>query len=235
MVDNLGHMSSSPAPPLARLSGLFSSRPGRLVLGFLVLLSLLPAPGADDRAPGALPGALIEDALRPLFLLVFGGELLLRGLRLWRERRRSLLSLFSFFLSALAVLSFLPLSRFLGPDLLIAARLCRLGLLLRLVSDVARDVYLILTRREQLQQFALVTMFVGFTSVVTAAVLVQLGVRHNYDTLGDRPADFLSALWWAFRQLESADNLVPNLKGAKLVSLLSLLLTILGEIGRAHV
>lgn len=214
---------TSPPPPwLARAREIVEGRRARFFLSGLIVVSVLPVPG-------------IEDRLRPLFLLAFGLELAVRGAWAVATRDRRGAWGWVFLLVDLAALvSFLPLEDWLGMSpqaerLLVLLRLSRLLVLARFAQDLGRDLYAVLTRREQLQQFGLVTLAVASFAFVAAVVLDQLAIPHDYD--GDEVAAderFWDRIWWAFRQLESADNLVENLQVHPLVAVLSLVLTIIG-------
>ncbi|UQA57892.1 hypothetical protein [Polyangium aurulentum] len=194
----------------------------KITLAVLIIISLLPLP-------------LVHDGLRPLFLFAFGLELLLRVIGLLRRRegaRRRRFERLFVLVDVLAFVSFFPLERWLDARWLLGLtmlRLARLLVLVRFARDLAADLYSIMTRREQLQQFGLVTAAVWGLAFVGAVVLEQLGVLHDYDGEG-RPSatSFLDRLWWSFRQLESADNLVASLHGHPLLSVVSLCLTIVG-------
>jgi hypothetical protein len=198
------------------LASVLDHRLTRALLVGLVIVSLLPL----ERS--------LELALRPLFLAVFGAELLARWL-VWRKSARGLTPMQALFVFAdvLAFVSFLPVELVVGEEraqVLAFLRLTRLLMLLRFAKGLARDIYTIMTRREQLQQFALVTGAVLVLSFVSAVILAQLAVPH--DTL-EAPR-FLDQLWWSFRQMESADNLVPTVRNNPVLVLLSLGLTVTG-------
>ncbi|MBK9265057.1 MAG: hypothetical protein IPM54_35420 [Polyangiaceae bacterium] len=201
-----------------RIAGLLEKRPLKFALALLIIVSLLPVPS-------------LERALRPVFILVFGAEIILRTIALTRPRteiRR--FEWFFLFIDFLAFASFLPLENVVGAsytDAFVALRLTRLALLLRFARELAADVYSIITRREQLQQFGLVTIGVFSLAFGSAVVLQHLPLRYDYSGLGENPG-FLDRLWWAFRQLQSADNLVPNLHVPVPIAILSLALTIIG-------
>lgn len=187
-------------------------------LALMIIISLLPL-------------ASLEHTLRPLFIFIFAAEFLLRTVALARpqhEVRR--FEWFFLLIDLLALASFLPLEGVLGThstEAFIALRLMRLALLLRFARELASDVYSIMTRREQLQQFGLVTIGVFSLAFGTAVVLHHLPIQYDYNGLGQN-AGFLDRLWWSFRQLQSADNLVPNLRVPWPIALLSLCLTIVG-------
>lgn len=207
---------------LDRLRRLVEGRRARFFLSGLIVVSVVPIPGLEAR-------------LRPLFLAAFGAELAIR--LAWAARHpddRRLGGRWFLLIDLAALISFLPLETWLGMTpaaerWLVLLRLARLLVLARFAQDLGRDVYAILTRREQLQQFGLVTLAVLSLAFVTAVVLDQLAIPHDYD--GDDAATgehFGDRMWWAFRQLESADNLVQNLEVHPLVAVLSLVLTIIG-------
>ncbi|WP_437732126.1 hypothetical protein [Sorangium sp. So ce1335] len=211
----------APRPSLLlRLAAGLETRPVKLALSLLILVSVLPIQG-------------LEDELRPYFLGIFGVELLLRAALLrQRGRERSRLDVLLFAFDVIAWLSFLPLERLLdahAAHALPVLRLSRLFLLLRFTREIAIDLYAILTRRELLEQFGLVTLAVWGLAFGASVVLSHLAVPHDYDGRGPVPdASFLDRIWWSFRQLESADNLVSNLHVHPLVALISLGLTMVG-------
>jgi hypothetical protein len=200
---------------IEQLHVLLESRTVRLLLATLVIVSLLPLGAVDV-------------ALRPVFLLAFGGELLVRVLW-WRHKKAGVERIAVAFAvaDALAFVSFLPLEGFVGEDrlhYLALLRLTRLLMLVRFAKDLAKDIYAILTRREQLQTLALITGAVLVLSFVSAVILSQLAI----DVDDGRAMDFSERLWWSFRQLESADNLVQSLRVHPIVAALSFILTITG-------
>lgn len=205
---------------LAQLGVFVETRAVKTVLAALIVISVLPFPALERR-------------LQPVFLGVFGLELLIRLallIRHFRERRP--LERFFVFIDLLAFLSFLPLDSMLderGMLVLTMLRLSRLLVLLRFAREIAADVYSIMTRREQLEQFGLVTAGVSTLTFVSAVLLHHLEIGHQYDpTVEASQGSFIDRLWWSFRQLESADNLVPSLRVSPIVTALSLILTIVG-------
>jgi len=202
-----------------RLADLLDGRLARLTLAFLVILSLLPL-GAIDLV------------LRPIFIACFGLELGVR-LLVWRAdvhgTRTLTVGAAAFALvDTLAFLSFLPLELWIEDTELLTAlsllRLTRLFMLLRFGRGLARDLYAIVTRREQVQTLGFVTGAVVVLSLVSAIVLSHLAVR-----VSERPQEpFREHFWWAFRQLESADNLVSTLEGDPVLTFLSIFLTVSG-------
>ncbi|WP_437687371.1 hypothetical protein [Sorangium sp. So ce176] len=211
----------TPRPSLLlRLAGGLETRPVKLALSLLILVSVLPIQG-------------LEDELRPYFLAIFGVELVLRASLLReRERDRSRLDVLLFAFDVIAWLSFLPLERILdahAAHALPLLRLSRLFLLLRFTREIAIDLYAILTRRELLEQFGLVTLAVWGLAFGASVLLSHLAIPHDYDGRGPVPdTGFLDRIWWSFRQLESADNLVANLHVHPIVAVISLGLTMVG-------
>ena len=188
----------------------------KALLAALVIISLLPF----NRA--------FEDALRIPFLAIFGIELYVR-FEAWQRRNepQTRMILLAGAADVLAWLSFLPLELIIGEDraqVVALIRLTRLLMLLRFGKGLARDIYTIMTRREQLQQFALVTGAVVALCFVSAVILAQLKISHDQDVA----PHFVDQLWWSFRQVESADNLVPSLQQNPILVGLSLMLTVTG-------
>lgn len=205
---------------LSQLGALVEAREVKIVFAALVVISVLPFP-------------VLEKKLAPLFLAAFGAELLIRLVLLIQHRKehRPLERTFVF-IDLLAFLSFLPIDKMLderGMLVLTMLRLTRLLVLVRFAREIAADVYSIMTRREQLQQFGLVTAGVFTLSFASAVLLQHLNIGHQYDpNAPDMNGSFLDRLWWSFRQLESADNLVESLRVSPVVAMLSLTLTIIG-------
>lgn len=173
--------------------------------------------------------------LQTTFLVVFGVELSLRlGASLRRrgdeEGEGSSSERLFLLVDLLAWVSFLPLDALFGLDAawLRGLRLVRLLMLFRLGRPLLVDLWRVLTRREQLQQLGLVTAAVVTLSFLSAIVLTQLAIGHDYDGVDAAPEDFWDRVWWSFRQVESPDNLVSHLGEHPLVLLVSLGLTISG-------
>jgi len=195
------------------------ARSTRFVLAILIVLSLLPYPE-------------LEDGLRPVFLIAFGLEIVLRMAVLMKGKAKApRAEKFFLVVDLLAFCSFLPLHHFFDTPrrFLRILRIARLLVLVRFTRELAGDVYRVLTRREQLQQLGLVTSAVVALSFVTAVLLSNLGIPHDYDGISDDgPEGFWDHVWWAFRQVESPDNLVQNLRGDPFLVIVSLGLTITG-------
>ncbi len=183
------------------------------LLAAIVVISVLPIPGIED--------------FWPFFAGVFLVDI---SIRIWVARRRSGFSrsqLWFLAIDTAALLSFLPFEKWLGVGhtVLIVMRLTRLLVLVRFVRGVAVDVYHVITRRAQLQQFALVTAAVLFLAFLSAVLLAQLDIDHDYAVA---EPSFWDRMWWSFRQLEDPGNLVENLRVNPLIAMLSLALTITG-------
>ncbi len=212
------------SPRRDELHRLLEHRVTRSVLAVCIVVSLLPFGWVG--------------ALQTLFLVVFGLELTLRlGATARRRRARaeddprpSRAELVFLLIDFLAWVSFLPLDQLFGlhASWLRGLRLFRLLLLFRLGRPLLVDLWRVLTRREQLQQLGLVTAAVLALSFLSAIVLTQLAVPHDYDGVDSVPEDFWDRVWWSFRQVESPDNLVSHLGEHPIVLLVSFLLTITG-------
>jgi len=199
-----------------RLYELIESRLMRIAFAVLVIVSLLPL-------------GRIELSLRPVFLLAFGAELAVRFGH-WRHSKRGSPPITLAFAAAdvLAFVSFLPLEGLVGEERLhwlALLRLTRLLMLVRFAKDLAKDIYAILTRREQLQTLGLITGAVVVLSLVSAVILSQLAIDIDANM---KQVGFADRLWWSFRQLESADNLVQTLAVNPVVAVISLILTVTG-------
>ena len=221
-----------PASPTTRLAALLERLDVRLGLSALIVLSLVPA---GQRA-----------ALDTLFAAVFGAELALRVTvfaRSWRDpaeagatpiaqTRRRLGTLAFLLIDLFALLSFLP--GVFGLDegrWLRLARLTRMLLLAGYWSPLVRDLGAVLTRRERARQVALLGFVVLLLAFAGAAVLDQLG-EEGIDFNGDGVLSagdhgFLPRLWWSFRQVQDAGNLLSTPTGAAAL-LTSLALTLAG-------
>ena len=204
---------------LAWLERVLDARAARLGLTALIVISVLPY-------------AWIEHDLRYLFLSVFGAEFLLRVLLLVSGRTRFTLSE-AFFLLAdvLALWSFLPVEGLLPEPYRIlfrSLRLVRLVVLVRFFRGLVLDVWVVMTRREQLQQLGLVTASAVGMTFVAAVVLNQLTISYDYDLNPTSVDGFWDRMWWAFRQVESPDNLVHTLRLHPALIVVSLGLTVVG-------
>lgn len=201
------------------VADILDSRPSRVVIIVLILVSVLPYPE-------------VEHTLRPLFLLVFGLEFATRLTLLLTHRvERTRSEVFFLLVDLVALLSFLPLEQWVRPSWRAVSRMLRLTrllVLLRFARALAVDVWTVLTRREQLQQFGLISASVLALVFVSSVFLSQLAIPHDYDQIPETMDGFWDRIWWAFRQVESPDNLVQNLQVHPFVGVLSLFLTISG-------
>lgn len=205
--------------PIARF---VQARIVRIALAVLLIVSLHP----DLKQ---------HTGLRLFCLVVFGAELAARLATFRRGARRAgKASAALTVLDVLAFLSFVPLGALSGgslqgvDDALDPFRLVRLLVLVRYARDLAKDIYTIMTRRELLQQFALVSLAVLFMSFVAAVALTTLQPTFDFDGDGVARDPFRRALWWSFRQIESPDNLVQRVDANPVVTIVSLVLTVTG-------
>jgi hypothetical protein len=208
-----GMSSLDRSRPSSALAAVVDARATRVVLAVLVVASLLP---------------LAQPWWWRMFLVCcFGAELAAR-FWVWRsdsEHRAVSVGDAGFVaVDVLAFVSFLPLDAIAESDVVALLRLTRLFVLARFGQGLARDLYAVLTRREQLQTLGLVCCAVVVLSALSAVVLSQLRV----DIGAVDGSSFRERLWWSFRQLESADNIVPDLTGNPVLITLSLVLTVCG-------
>lgn len=202
-----------------RIDSFLEAQAVRVALAALVVLSVLPA-----EFPRRIPMAI--------FAGVFAAECVMRGFVLVSTRRRRTRADWLFFaVDLVALASFAPWlleSMGRGGAVLASARLVRLLFLLRFLREPIGTSVRVLARRELVSQFALVTLAVTSISLVTSAMLTTLEIPADYDANPDTNDGFLDRFWWAFRQLESPDNLVPSARTHPFLLLVSLTLTILG-------
>jgi hypothetical protein len=98
-------------------------------------------------------------------------------------------------------------------------------------SRLTGELYFELTRSERLWQFFKVTVTVAMLAYLAGTTLYIVAPDYPFDPSQQHSSGWdhlLDRIWWSFRQLESADNLVPNVHNPGPVTLISLLLTILG-------
>ncbi|MEM1179873.1 MAG: hypothetical protein AAGM22_16110 [Acidobacteriota bacterium] len=190
----------------------------RGVLSALIVVSILP------------PKLFAQgERLWPVFLAVFGAEFVLRLVILIRDRLRLELrvsELLILGLDLLALLSFLPV----WPAKLQILRLVRLLLLLGYWRGLLLELWGLLTHQERRYQIGLVLLLGAVLAFGSAALLVEVGVAHDFDGNGVVDAgdtDFGVLLWWSFRQIQEPGNLVTSWEDPRLV-VVSLLLTFSG-------
>ena len=201
----------------------------RLFLSSLIILSVLP-----EAAQVALLPATLVEWLPWLFLLIFGLELLVRLAILcnhWLQRRAARWEIILLVLDLVAVISFLPLEDHFDASSLRLVRLTRLLLLAAYWSDMGRDFWSLLRRRELRNQVILV-LFMGLVLSLVGAVIAS-HVAPTFDFDGDgqsgdpQDRDFFHILWWAFRQVQDPGNLVSGIDQPAVVAL-SMFLTLAG-------
>lgn len=204
---------------LVRMANAYlDSRLGRVVVLGLVLASVVPEFGIDEQ-------------LWPAFLLLFSLEAAVRIYAARVERRTSPLETALNVIDVAAALTFLPLERWLPAFPVDVVRSLRVLLILRPIQPLLRDLYAIIVRRERLQQFLTVTIAVGLLAFLSAVLVANLTRESpfDYNLDGDPRNDgFLDAVWWSFRQLESADNLLISIRHHPIVVVVSLGLTVTG-------
>lgn len=197
------------------LRGLLARFEVRLALSVCIIVSLLPFEWAHR--------------LDHAFLIVFGLEFLIRLFLVvrsetgeegeaparWRWPPLSALGLLT--LDLLALLSFLPFAsegaqtnRYLR-----IFRLTRMLLLIGYWAPLARDIWLVLARRERARQVVLMGVMVLALSFTGAVIIEHVAERSetaiDFDgdgALSPRDRSFLVLLWWAFRQVQDPGNMI---------------------------
>lgn len=217
---------------LSRLEPLLESTTTRIVLSFLIVISVLP-----DRTLATLLPEPMAHALPWILLAVFVPELVLRSL-LWRARRSAARSHptrrsegLLLALDLVAVLSFLPF-HLLWPGLA-SLRLLRLGRMLLLVGywgRTFRELWSIIGDRERRGQLIVVLAAGALLAFTAAVVLASLAAPFDFDESGALDGEdqrFSRILWWALLQVEDPGNLVRQ-PGGLVVLAISLGLTVAG-------
>ncbi|HRE92319.1 MAG TPA: hypothetical protein PK095_24600, partial [Myxococcota bacterium] len=227
--------ASRETPWADRIERLLSTFAVRAILSVLILVSLVPH---EHEASSDL-----------IFFAIFGLELSLRGIvfavrlrdvrpdesRAGSTRRHTVTALLLLF-DLLALLSFLPWHTMLGGSfaesrLFRVFRLFRMLLFVGYWSPVLKDGLGVLTRHDRLRQVGLLGLIVGIMAFAGATLISHLpvsGVDFNEDgQLTSADQSFWPRLWWAFRQIQDAGNLVSD-PAELTVVIVSLLLTVFG-------
>lgn len=222
-------------PAADRIERLLSLFAVRALLSVLILVSLVPHEH--------------ESTSDLVFFAVFGLELSLRGYvfvvrvrqarpdesRARTTRTHTITALLLLF-DLLALLSFLPWHTLLGGTfaesrLFRVFRLFRMLLFVGYWSPVLKDGLGVLTRHDRLRQVGLLGVVVGLVAFAGATLISHLpvgGIDFNEDgQLNAADQTFWPRLWWAFRQIQDAGNLVSD-PAELTVVLVSLLLTLFG-------
>lgn len=183
---------------LAAASDVLERTPFRIAMSVLIVASVSPIPG-------------IGSAWR-LFFAIFAIELLLRAGAYLRSATPSRGELFVLLLDGVATAAFLPFEDFHAE-----LRLLRLARLVGLVAywlPYMRELVTLTLRPDRWRQLAFVAGVTILFCTIAAAILTTdtghgpMGVDMDGD--GEVEPDergFVRALWWAFLQIESPDNL----------------------------
>ncbi|MCC7539073.1 MAG: ion transporter, partial [Deltaproteobacteria bacterium] len=210
-----------PARPHAlvrTLHAYLDSRIGRVLVLGIVLLSVVPE-------------IRIDEQYWPVFLLLFGGEAVVRILAARAQSPRNALDTVLNAIDVAAALTFLPLDGIIPALPLDVVRSLRVLLIVRPIQPTLRDLWSLVVRRERMQQFFTVTVAVTLLAFLSAVMLANAtqDVPFDYNMDGRTGDDgFLDAVWWTFRQLESADNLLVSVRHHPLIVAASLGLTVTG-------
>ncbi len=181
----------------------------RAVLSVAIVVSLLPVPAVD--------------ALSGVFLTLFGAELLLRVLALFRPApaegdapgRGPFATGALLALDALALASFVPLGPpHAAPAWLRVFRLTRMLLLAGYWSPLLHDLRTVVTQRSRSRQVLLMGFAVALLAFGGAVLLHHLAPQ-NADFDGNNVVDtqdgaFGLRLWWAFRQIQDPGNMMQS-------------------------
>lgn len=220
----------APETPLERARRTLDSIPARLVLSFLIIVSVVPL--HELLVPTGILGWIgdpsqvaFSSALDMVFFAVFAPEFLLRAAIFVQQQRKERNRAREGVLLALdlvAVLSFLPLRVFLEMDLgyVRLLRLSRMVLLAGYWGGMVSDLWQIITGRERRYQVIFVLLTGLMLSFAGAVVLYWIAPE-------DRPGSFMDTLWWAFRQVQDPGNLVQEPAGLLILSI-SVFLTLAG-------
>lgn len=187
---------------LERLHDLFEADLTRLVLSVLIILSVVP-----QMEPYSL-----------VFFAVFSFEFAIR-IAILRERMRKgdhdHLETALLALDFVAILSFLPLHTLLRARYLRLIRLSRMIVLFGYWKPVAKEIWIILLKRERRYQIMFVVSVVVLLTFCSAILLHHLesfGIDFNEDGVisqAERQApEFWTLVWWSFRQLQDPGNLL---------------------------
>jgi len=202
---------------LMRLERWFEHPVSRFVLSVLVVFSVLPF-----------------DAIRRfdlVFFVIFAIDLSVEIAAVARDPKRHRWDEVTFLvIDAVAVASFLPVHGwFVDARYLRLFRLVRLAVLLRYARSLVHDTWMIVTRKEIKYQFLLLLGAVVFLSMLSGIMLHTLEVHVDLDGDGTTESTSLrDQLWWAFRNLESQDNLARSFEGSFWYLAFSILLTVMG-------
>ncbi len=188
------------------IHGVLEARPVRLVLSAAIVASLLPA--SERIAPAGW------------FAALFGVEFAARVYVHWDRRRRGRTRPGGW-ATSLLVLDFLALVSFAPiPDAWGEARWLRLFRLSRMLllagywAPLARDLWVVVSRRERWQQVLWMGGTVGIMSFAGATLIHHLGADAvDFDGDGVVTAQdrrFFALLWWSFRQIQDPGNMLAS-------------------------
>ncbi len=181
---------------------LFAADLTKVLLSALILVSVLPFPWTQAFGIGFFALFAVELALRSL---IFVDDV--------RAARVSKVEVVFLIFDLLATLSFLPFEALWNDvRLLRLFRLSRMLLLLGYWGPMVREVWNIVAKRERRYQLAFVAVSIVILAFSSAVILEHFrakGIDFNGDGVkGDH--SFWAMLWWAFVQLESADNIIKD-------------------------
>ncbi len=206
------------------VDGILEARPTRIVLSAAIVASLVPQPALG------IPNAY--------FVALFAAELAARIYVFWDARRRGTSgtapawTLSLLLLDFLALLSFAPVPEtWAEARWLRVFRLSRMLLLAGYWAPLAKDLWLVVSRRERWQQVLWMGVAVGLLSFAGATLLAHLGGGEvDFDEDGTASANdrrFFALLWWSFRQIQDPGNMLAS-PSSTVALFVSLVLTVFG-------
>lgn len=173
----------------------------RTVLTILILVSICPF--------------AFVDTLWGLFLALFGVEFsarvyVIRHAPRTESRRHRLVEQLLAGLDLLALVSFLPPVQLSGARALRLARFSRLLLLLGYWGPTFKSLWNILNREERTKQLKLLGATALVFTFICAALVAEFADADAIAGLGVQDDSFTGILWWSFRQIQDAGNLLQD-------------------------
>ncbi|RMG98797.1 MAG: hypothetical protein D6705_04825 [Deltaproteobacteria bacterium] len=208
----------------AQVERILEARPVRILLSAAIVASLVP----DFEAPWPMAW----------FATLFAAEFVARGFVLWDTRRRGVDGGVGIGAWGLLVLDFLALLSFAPVPAtwqearwLRVFRLSRMLLLAGYWAPLARDLWVIVSRRERWQQVIWMGVAVALLSFAGATLIFHLGDGEvDFDGDGRITAHdrgFFNLLWWSFRQIQDPGNMIASPRSVAAL-VVSLVLTVFG-------
>ncbi len=208
---------------LERVEERLEAYPTRIVLSFLIIISMIPVAELVGGSPGSATGrGPASTVLDWLYFGVFAPEFALRAAIYFRRKKRGRAEALLLALDLVAVVSFLPWHGILqDAGWVRLIRLSRLVLLAGYWGGIVRDLWSIVTERER--RYQLIFVFLSGLILSFAATVWLYWAGRQPEGGGA----FLDTLWWSFRQVQDPGNLEPSLNDGWVV-VTSVFLTLSG-------